>query len=227
MTSSRLVLVVEDDLKISQLLVDYLERDGFTTLVAADGDYALQIFEGSSPNVIILDFMLPKLDGISVCKEIRQVSQVPILMLTARVEEIDRLLGLNSGADDYVCKPFSPREVVARVRALLRRSEVRNVGTSLPWEIDDVSFRIAWRGVWLNLTPVEFRLLRLLLSHPGRVFSRNQLLEAAHDDTRDVIDRVIDSHMKNIRRKLDSVQPGADCIGSVYGLGYRFDAPEF
>jgi two-component system, OmpR family, response regulator BaeR len=226
MTSSLQVLIVEDDPKISQILVDYLECDGFKTLVASDGKYALEIFEKTSPNVIILDFMLPGLDGVSVCRHIRRVSQVPIMMLTARVDEIDKILGLDSGADDYVCKPFSPREVVARVRALMRRSEGTRGEPATPWQIDDVRLRITWRGSWLALTPVEFRLLRLLLSYPGRVFSRNQLLESAHDDTRNVIDRVIDSHMKNIRRKLDNVDPGSDVIGSVYGVGYRFDSPE-
>jgi two-component system, OmpR family, response regulator BaeR len=225
MTTPRRILVVEDDPKISQLLVDYLVLDGFVTQITNNGAAALQMFREYYPALIILDYMLPGLDGISVCKAIRLESEVPILMLTARVDEIDRLLGLDSGADDYVCKPFSPREVMARVRSLIRRSDVKGLDVSAIWQVDDAGLRIAWRRKWLTLTPVEFRLLRLLLSQPGRVFSRNQLLECAHTDTRDVIDRVIDSHMKNIRRKVDLVEKNAQCIASVYGVGYRFDPP--
>jgi two-component system, OmpR family, response regulator BaeR len=170
--------------------------------------------------------MLPSLDGISVCRAVRQFSDLPILMLTARVDEVDRLLGLDTGADDYVCKPFSPREVMARVRALVRRADGRTVATVLPWAVDEEALQIAWRGQWLPLTPLEFRMLRLLLGRPGRVFSRTQLLDVAHADLRDVSDRAIDSHIKNLRRKIQAMEPGCECIASVYGVGYRFDAPE-
>ena len=145
--------------------------------------------------------------------------------MTARIDELDRLLGLNSGADDYVCKPFSPREVMARVQALLRRAEGRVTQSASLWTLDDAGLRIAWRGQWLSLTPLEFRMLRQLLSQPGRVFSRSQLLESAHGDLRDVSDRAIDTHVKNLRRKLQAVCAEDDCIASVYGVGYRFDAP--
>jgi two-component system, OmpR family, response regulator BaeR len=151
-------------------------------------------------------------------------------MLTARVDEIDRLLGLNTGADDYVCKPFSPREVVARVHALLRRSSFNlrvKLHTVTPiWRVDDAGLRITWHGHVLPLTPLEFRMLRLLLSQPGRVFSRSQLLDTAHCELRDVSDRAIDSHVKNLRRKLAATETNQDVIVSVYGVGYRLDLPE-
>jgi two-component system, OmpR family, response regulator BaeR len=225
-TAARRVLVVEDDPKIAQLLLDYLRAEGLEASVVADGQLALQQIRQSPPTLVILDLMLPGLDGISVCRAVRQFSELPILMLTARVAEVDRLLGLDTGADDYVCKPFSPREVIARVRALLRRAEGRTLAGMPPWSVDDTGLRIAWRNHWLALTPLEFRMLRLLLSQPGRVFSRAQLLDVAHADWRDVNDRAIDSHIKNLRRKIDAVDPGCECIASVYGVGYRFDVPE-
>jgi two-component system response regulator BaeR len=169
--------------------------------------------------------MLPSIDGMSVCRAVRRFSDVPIIMVTARVDEIDRLLGLDIGADDYVCKPFSPREVVARARALLRRVEGRVATGPVVWQIDEAGHRISWRGGWLPLTPVEFRMLHLLLTCPGRVFSRAQLLDSVHQDLRDVSDRAIDSHVKNLRRKIQAVEPTFDNIVSVYGVGYRFDTP--
>jgi two-component system, OmpR family, response regulator BaeR len=226
MTSSRQVLVVEDDAKIAQLLLDYLRDEGFEASAIANGKMALEQIKQTPPALVILDLMLPGLDGIGVCRGVRQFSDVPILMLTARVDEVDRLFGLDTGADDYVCKPFSPREVMARVRALVRRADGRTLNTTLPWLIDDQGLRIAWRSQWLSLTSLEFRMLRLLLSQPGRVFSRAQLLDCAHADLRDVSDRAIDSHIKNLRRKIHAVEPDCECIASVYGIGYRFDVPE-
>ena len=220
------VLVVEDDRKIAQLLLDYLGADGFVASAVHDGREALRQIEQDPPALVILDLMLPGLDGIGVCKALRAFSDLPVLMLTARVDEVDRLLGLDTGADDYVCKPFSPREVLARVRALLRRSQARVKGAAAPpWVVDEAALRIAWRGQALPLTRLEFLMLRLLLSRPGRVFSRSQLLDAVHDDLRDTSDRAIDSHIKNLRRKLAAAQPGCDCITSVYGVGYRFEPP--
>lgn len=225
MISARRILVVEDDLRIAQLLLDYLRSEGHEAQVLADGALALAEIRHAVPDLLILDLMLPGLDGVGLCRAVRQFSAVPILMLTARVDELDRLLGLNSGADDYVCKPFSPREVMARVHALLRRAEGRLGVSERPWHIDNAGLRIAWRDQWLSLTPLEFRMLRHLLGQPGRVFSRAQLLESAHSDLRDVSDRAIDTHVKNLRRKLQAVRAEDDCIASVYGVGYRFDAP--
>jgi two-component system response regulator BaeR len=219
------VLVVEDDARIAQLLVDYLRDAGYEAAALGDGALALREIERAVPAAVILDLMLPGLDGMAVCRAVRVFSDVPILMVTARVDEVDRLLGLDTGADDYVCKPFSPREVVARVRALLRRADGRMTAAARPWTVDDASLRIAWRGQWLPLTPLEFRMLRLLLGRPGRVFSRAQLLDSVHGDPKDVSDRAIDSHVKNLRRKIQAVEPGCDCLVSVYGVGYRFDVP--
>ena len=225
MTLARRILVVEDDARIAQLLLDYLRNDGHQAQALADGQQALSEIRHSPPDLLILDLMLPGLDGVSLCRAVRCFSDLPILMVTARVDEVDRLLGLDTGADDYVCKPFSPREVMARVKALLRRAEGRVATMQRPWTVDDQGLRIAWRDRWLSLTPLEFRMLRLLLSRPGRVFSRAQLLDSVHSDIRDVSDRAIDTHVKNLRRKVQAVDPGADCIASVYGVGYRFDQP--
>jgi two-component system, OmpR family, response regulator BaeR len=223
MTSARRVLVVEDDATIAQLLLDYLRDEGFEAEAIADGEVALETIERSPPALVILDLMLPGLDGLSVCKAVRKFSDIPILMLTARVDEIDRLLGLDTGADDYVCKPFSPREVMARVRALVRRADGKLKTAARPWEVDDDALRICWQGEWLPLTALEFRMLRLLVSQPGRVFSRAQLLDCVHADLREVSDRAIDSHIKNLRRKIQALEPSCEYIASVYGVGYRFD----
>ncbi len=225
-TPSNCVLVVEDDRKISDLLLNYLRASGYAATAAYDGRDALRMIQERAPDAVILDWMLPGLDGIGVCKAVRAFSDVPILMLTARIDEVDRLLGLDMGADDYVCKPFAPREVVARVRALLRRAQGRVKTTARPWEIDDGAFRISWRGQWLALTRIEFMMFRLLLSRPGRVYSRDQLLASVHDSQRDISDRAIDTHIKNLRKKVQVLEPGCDCIASVYGVGYRFDIPD-
>ena len=220
------VLVVEDDRKISDLLLSYLRVDGYEATAAYDGREAVQQISQREPDAVILDWMLPGLDGIGVCKAVRAFSDVPILMLTARVDELDRLLGLDTGADDYVCKPFGPREVVARVRALLRRASGRVIALPQPWLVEEASFRISWLGQWLPLTRIEFMVFRTLLARPGRVFSRAQLLSSVHDSQRDISDRAIDTHVKNLRKKVQAIDPGCDCIASVYGLGYRFDLPE-
>lgn len=230
----RRIVIVEDEPKLAALLADYLKAAGYVTEWLADGAQALQRLQDASqpaPAALLLDLMLPGLDGLEVCRGVRASSafaDVPILILSARVDELDRLLGLELGADDYVCKPFSPREVVARVRALLRRAEGRLSAPTLHavaggFAIDEAGQRVLCKGQVLHLTPVEFRLLRLLMSQPGRVFERSQLLDQIHEEFRDVSDRVVDSHVKNIRRKLAALQPPQDCIAAVYGVGYRFE----
>jgi two-component system response regulator BaeR len=223
---SHTVLVVEDDRKISDLLLNYLRASGYEAKASYDGRDALRMIEQRTPDAVILDWMLPGLDGVGVCQAVRAFSDVPILMLTARIDEVDRLLGLDTGADDYVCKPFAPREVIARIRALLRRAEGRVKASPVPWVVDDSSFRISWLGQWLTLTRIEFLMFRLLLSRPGRVYSRDQLLASVHDSQHDISDRAIDTHVKNLRKKVQSVDPECDCIASVYGVGYRFDLPD-
>jgi two-component system response regulator BaeR len=215
------ILIVEDDPKIASLLSDYFGAAGFGSTSTANGLDAVDLVKDRKPDLVVLDLNLPGLDGIEVCRRVRTFSQVPIIMLTARIDEIDRLLGLETGADDYVCKPFSPREVVARVRAHLRRSAAAPVASGAAFQVDRESMRIIHHGAPLPLTPVEFRLLAELIEHPDRVYSRQQLLDFAHEDQRDINDRTVDSHIKNIRRKL----PVADCLQSVYGVGYRFEQP--
>ena len=176
------------------------------------------------PDLILLDLMLPGRDGLEVCRELRTFSGVPIVMVTARVEEIDRLLGLEIGADDYICKPFSPREVVARVRAILRRVQRHADSPALPGlTIDEQQYRAAFNGEELDLTPVEFRLLRALASAPGRIFPRERLLGQLYDDHRVVTDRTVDAHVKNLRRKLEEVRPGEELVRSIYGVGYKLE----
>ena len=221
----RTILIVEDDLKIADMLANYLHMHGFATAQCGNGLDAVTSVREQAPALILLDLMLPGLDGISVCSAVRAFSAVPIIMLTARVDEIDRLLGLDTGADDYVCKPFSPREVVARIKALLRRSEGRLATGLAPaaFALDEGRQQILWRGLPLPLTPLEFRLMRLLMSRPGQVFARARLLDTVHEDLRDVSDRAIDSHIKNLRRKLEQAGTGEAGISSVYGVGYRFE----
>lgn len=218
------VLVVEDEPKIAALLRDYLAAAGYRVSLLARGDGAVAWIREQAPDAVLLDLMLPGEDGLSVCRGVRAFSTVPILMVTARVEEIDRLLGLELGADDYICKPFSPREVVARVRAVLRRAHAPPSAEPAAIELDEGRFEARVQGRSLTLTPVEFRLLRRLAAQPGRVFSRAQLIEASYQDHRVVSDRTVDSHVKNLRRKLLGM--GVDPIASVYGVGYRFEWPE-
>lgn len=222
--ATRRILIVEDDAKIADMLANYLQMHGFVTDWCADGQEALARVRRQVPALLLLDLMLPGLDGLAVCSAVRAFSAVPIIMVTARIDEIDRLLGLDTGADDYVCKPFSPREVVARIKALLRRSEGA-LAKKMPaaFAVDEARQQISWRGQALPLTPVEFRLMRLLMSRPGQVFARAKLLDTAHEDLREVSDRAIDSHIKNLRRKLEQAGTGEAGISSVYGVGYRFD----
>lgn len=217
------VLIIEDEPKLSALMSDYLLAAGFRTSILDNGSLALDWIRQQRPDAILLDINLPGVDGLTLCRQIRAFSAVPILMLTARVEEIDRLLGLELGADDYICKPFSPREVVARIRAVLRRSRPSETTLDPIVVLDEERFEARVHGQALSLTPVEFRLLGKLSSQPGRVFSREQLIGALYADHRVVSDRTVDSHVKNLRRKL--IEAGIDPISAVYGVGYRFESP--
>jgi two-component system response regulator BaeR len=217
------ILIVEDEGKLAHLLEDYLHAAGYATQWIADGRAVADAVKGTVPALVLLDLMLPGRDGLSVCRELRAFTDVPIVMVTARVDEIDRLLGLELGADDYICKPFSPREVVARVKAILRRARSSGAAVDARLAIDDAAFRATWNGTPLDLTPVEFRLLRTLAREPGRVFGRQQLLDGLYADHRVVTDRTVDSHIKNLRRKLADACPGQDLIRSVYGVGYTLD----
>ena len=222
------ILVIEDELKIQQIIGAYLVKEGFEVVTASDGAQGLESFKTEKPDLIILDLMLPLIPGEQILTTVRQVSEIPVIILSAKKAEEERIFGLNIGADDYLIKPFSPRELVARVKALLRRAQGRLAPVSLVpaaggFAVDEAGQRILWQEQALALTPVEFRLLRQLLQHPGRVFERSQLLDLIHEDFRDVSDRVVDSHIKNIRRKLAALQPPQECIASVYGVGYRLD----
>jgi two-component system response regulator BaeR len=219
-----LIMIVEDEPKIASLLDDYLRsHGGFRCEIVDRGDEVLERFRVRTPDLVLLDLMLPGLDGIEVCKRLRAISAVPIIMVTARTDEIDRLLGLELGADDYICKPFSPREVVARVKAVLRRATMP--GEDRPADglvIDHARFAASLNGTDLDLTPVEFALLEALHARPGHVLSREQLLDRMYTDYRVVSDRAVDTHIKNLRKKFSAVAPELQAIESVYGLGYRY-----
>lgn len=221
---ARLVLVVEDEPSLAELLRDALQADGFRVAVLHEGSSVVAWIREQRPDAVLLDLLLPGKDGFAVCREVRAFSTVPMIMITARAEQIDRLLGLELGADDYICKPFQPREVVARLRALLRRTLEWSASTpaaaSSGLVLDEEGFSARWDGHPLDLTPVEFRLLKALSARPGRVLSRDRLLDAIYVDHRVVSDRTVDSHIKNLRRKL--ADAGADPIQAVYGVGYKF-----
>ncbi|MBX9876984.1 MAG: response regulator [Candidatus Obscuribacterales bacterium] len=218
------VLVVEDEHRIAEILMDYLRQDGYEPVHIDKGTGVVADVKKETPDLILLDLMLPGVDGLEICREIRKFSEVPIIVISARVDELDRLLGLGLGADDYICKPFSPREVVARVKTVMRRSNQQaKETTGKLFYVDDEKSRISVNGVPLDLTGTEFRLLKLLISRPGRVYSRSQLLELCYQQEQYVYDRVIDSHIKNLRKKIAKVLPGQELIHAVYGVGYRYE----
>ena len=219
--------MVEDDRKTAAILCDYLEAGGYEAVHVGDGLRAIETARAASFTAMLLDISLPGVDGIEVCRTVRSFSTVPIIMVTARVDDVSLLLGLEIGADDYICKPFSPKEVMARLSALVRRAEgLFASAAAARWQVDEEGLRIAYRGSWLTLTPIEFRLLRGFVAQPGRVFSREQLLDKAYDDFRDVNDRAIDSHIKNIRKKIAVVADESEAIESIYGCGYRYTPPD-
>ncbi len=220
-----LILVVDDEPKILKLARDYLERSGFVVRTVTDGKTALAVARGERPDLIVLDLNLPGMDGLDVCRALRRESSVPIIMLTARVEEADRLIGLELGADDYISKPFSPRELVARVRAVLRRVHGQVTDPEIlrlfNLEIDLRGHRVLRDGELLHLTPIEFNLLSVLAQHPGQTFTRSQLLDRLHGIAYDGYDRSIDAHIKNLRRKLEPDPSNPRYVITVYGIGYK------
>lgn len=218
-----LILIVEDEEKLARLMADYLVQADFQTVCLGDGSLVTMWVREHEPALVLLDLMLPGKNGFDICKEIRAFSSVPLIMTTARVEEIDRLLGLELGADDYICKPFSPREVVARVKAVLRRIAGGNGGALKGLELDESRYLARLDGHNLDLTAVEFKLLQFLVAHHGRIYGRQQLMYQIYPDERVVADRTIDSHIKKLRRKIAAVWPDKELICSVYGVGYKFE----
>ena len=224
MQDQRTVMIVEDEPKLARLIADYLAAANLASQWIADGSEVEAAVRAAPPQLILLDVMLPGRDGMSICRDLRQFTNVPIIMVTARIEEVDRLLGLDLGADDYICKPFSPRELVARVKAVLRRLDRAAAPSAVPRLIvDEDRHEARLDGRTLDLTPVEFRLLNALRSEPGRIFSRDKLLANLYVDHRVVTDRTVDSHVKNLRRKLTDASAGEDLIRSIYGVGYRLE----
>lgn len=219
------VLIIEDEEKLAELLSDYCRHAGFEPTVCLRGEEGLHRLREQGAEVVLLDLMLPDADGLDLCKRIRQFSTVPVLITSARVDELDRLLGLELGADDYICKPFSPREVVARIRAVLRRlQQPQNDSAGLMLDADRL--QLSFRGESLALTTVEFGLMKALADHPGHIRSRQQLMDRIYSDHRIVSDRTIDSHVKKLRQKLAERFPGIQFIDSVYGAGYRLGSLE-
>jgi two-component system alkaline phosphatase synthesis response regulator PhoP len=223
---SKTVLVIDDEPKIADLCRDYLRAAGYSVLLAADGLEGLALARRERPDLVVLDLMLPGMDGLDVCRALRREGSVPIIMLTARVDESDRLVGLELGADDYLTKPFSPRELVARVRTVLRRSgeaaapaEVIRAGEL---SLDRARFKVNLPDREVTLTPTEFEILAVMAAQPGRVFSRGQLLTAAHGVAFESYERAIDSHIRNLRRKLQIADDGPEYIQTVHGVGYKF-----
>ena len=213
------ILIVEDEMKLATLLADYFTMAEFSPHLIHHGDDVIAWVKSNQPKAILLDIMLPGKNGIDLCKEIRQFSNVPILMVTAKVEEIDRLLGLELGADDYICKPFSPREVVARVKAILRRTQtIENPSDMIT--LDEYRLTVSFHHQEVALTAVEFQLLKPLAEKPERIFSREQLMQNMYSDHRIVNNRTIDSHIKKLRKKLSDISNGKDWVQSVYGTGY-------
>jgi two-component system response regulator BaeR len=228
MTTTRRILIVEDETKIAEVLRDYLKAAGFAVSCLFQGDGVISAVRDNPPDLILLDVMLPGKDGMEICRGIRKFSAVPIIMITARVEEIDRLIGLELGADDYICKPFSPREVVARVKAVLRRVFSTPDAKRLvagPIILDEEMRQVTIGNEALNLTPSEFGLLQVMMAHPGRVYSRNELISKVQGYDFEGYDRTIDTHVKNLRKKIASRIPGEEIISTVYGVGYKFTEP--
>jgi two-component system alkaline phosphatase synthesis response regulator PhoP len=220
------ILVVDDEPSIAQIASDYLRHGGFGVITASNGADALALARAQRPDLIVLDLGLPRMDGLEVARTLRREGDVPIIMLTARIEESDRLAGLELGADDYMTKPFSPRELVARVRSVLRRADAAGAGGDIlrrgDLVIDPVRLQVSRKGVPIDLTATEFHLFAALARQPGRIFTRAQLLDAVRGTDVDSFERAIDTHVKNIRRKIEPDSRSPRYILTVYGMGYRF-----
>lgn len=220
------ILIIEDEPKVARLARDYLEKNNYRVLIANDGNSGLAMARGEKPDLLVLDLMLPGMDGLDVCRALRRESDLPIIMLTARAEETDRLIGLEIGADDYISKPFSPRELVARVRALLRRAKGRVYQSGIvrvgEMEINTDNHSVVLAGEVIHLTRIEFNLLEMMARHPGQIFPRAQLLENLHGVAHVGYDRSIDAHVKNLRRKIEEDPANPKYILTVYAVGYKF-----
>ena len=215
------VLIVEDEEKLAKIMADYLQQAGYQTSILLDGLDVINTIKTRSIDLVLLDLMLPGQDGLTLCRELREFSDIAIIMLTARVEEIDRLLGLGIGADDYICKPYSPREVVARVKTILRRISPPASSSSRILTLDDDTYQVKVNQQVIELTAIEFNLLKILNKKPGRIYSRAQLIEMVYQDNRIVSERTIDSHIKKLRKKLNTLETDNEFVQSVYSVGYK------
>jgi len=223
--SKQTVLIVEDEVNIAEVLVAYCEKEGYQAIHLSSGQGVTQFVKENTIDIILLDLMLPEVDGLTICKQIRLFSEVPIIMVTAKNEEIDRLFGLEFGADDYICKPFSPREVIARIKAVLRRFDNHSVGLikQSGFEMEAEKYKVKIKGELIDFTPIEFKIFELFLTNVERVFSRDEILNRVYQDTAEVSDRNIDTHIKNIRKKINTIHADSNPICSVYGVGYKFE----
>ena len=218
------ILIVEDEIKIANLLRDYCEHAGHNVCTVGDGNKVLEAFLAFNPDVVLLDVMLPGQDGIAICRQIRKQSSCGIIIISARVEEVDRLLGLQTGADDYVCKPFSPKEVTARIESVLRRLHPQSIDSStLSIYIDEPRRKVIIDGQGIVTTPSEYQIMKILAAVRGRIYSRTQLIQLLRDEHADFNERAIDSHIKNLRKKIKAVLGEREIIKSVYGVGYKVD----
>jgi two-component system response regulator BaeR len=215
------ILIVEDEEKLAKIMADYLQQAGYQTSILLDGLDVINTIKRRSIDLVLLDLMLPGQDGLTLCRELREFSDIAIIMLTARVEEIDRLLGLGIGADDYICKPYSPREVVARVKTILKRISPPALSSCRILTLDDDTYQVKVNQQVIELTAIEFNLLKILNKKPGRIYSRAQLIEMVYQDNRIVSERTIDSHIKKLRKKLNTLETDNELVQSVYSVGYK------